>query len=162
MRLPKTRAAWKRLQPNSLREAFRFCKEYAREFKRLTVPAIAELMGETEETVYKWLSNGRMPAVLIPAYEHVCGIDYVTQYLALRSHKLLIDIPTGKGATQMDVAELQAVMARGMSLLITHYQDGGDVEEVVASLTRIMGGVAYHRENVQRQPELELFGEGEE
>lgn len=160
MRLPKTKAAWKRLQPTSLREAFRHCKEYAREFRRLTVPAIAELMGETEDTLYKWLSSGRMPAVMIPVYENVCGIDYVTQYLALRSHKLLIDIPAGKCASAMDVAELQGVMARGMSLLISHYQDGNDIEEVVSALTQIMGGVAYHRENVQRQPELDLF-EGE-
>lgn len=148
------------MQPSSLREAFRLCKEYAREFQRLTVPAIAELMGETEDTLYKWLSTGRMPTVLIPAYENVCGIDYVTQYLALRSHKLLIDIPTGKAAGAMEVAELQAAMANGVSQLINYYQDGGDMDAVVTELTRIMGGVAYHRENVQRQPELALF-EGE-
>jgi hypothetical protein len=148
------------MQPSNLRDAMRLCKEYARQFHRLTVPAIAELIDETEDTLYKWLSTGKMPATKIPSYEHVCGIDYVTQYLALRSHKLLIDIPTGRTAGAMDVAELQTVMAKGMSLLISHYNEGGDIDEVVASLSQIMGGVAYHRENVQRQPELALFDEG--
>ena len=162
MRLPKTKAAWKHIQPTNIREAFRLCKDFARQFKRLTVPAIAELMGVTEDTLYKWLAKGSMPGNMIPAYEHLCGIDYVTQYLALRSHKLIIDIPTGSTANSMEIAELQAVMAKGMSLLVNHYNEGGDVDEVVASLTKMMGGMAYHRENIQRQPELALFAEDEE
>ncbi|MDH5259402.1 MAG: hypothetical protein OEX07_15420 [Gammaproteobacteria bacterium] len=157
MRFPETNAAWKRLQPNNLREASRYCKEYARAFKRLTIPAVAELMGVTEDTLYKWLSTGNMPATMIPVYENVCGIDFITQYLALRSHKLLIDIPIGKKATPIEIGELQSVIAKGMSLLISLYQDGGDANEVAEVLTKIMAGVAYHRENIKRQPELDLF-----
>ncbi|WP_197722094.1 hypothetical protein [Sulfuriflexus mobilis] len=161
MRLPKTKAAWKRLQPSNLRDAMRLCNEYARYFNRLTVPAIAELMDVTESVLYKWLSNGHMPASKIPAYENICGIDYVTQYLAIRSHKLLIDIPTGKAAEALDINELQLIIARGMGLLMRFYTDGSNVEETAEALTQIMGGVAYHRENIQRQPELDMFAEGE-
>ncbi|MEW4983107.1 MAG: hypothetical protein AB1Y26_07730 [Cycloclasticus sp.] len=154
MQIPKTQTAWKRLQPSNLRDALRLTKQYARAFKRLTVPAIAELMGETEETLYKWLSTGRMPVTLVPVYEHICGIDYVTQYLAYRNYKLIIDIPTGKAASEVGMAELQKVSAEAMSLLIAHYQDGDNLEKTTETLTQLMGGVAYHRENIQAQPDL--------
>lgn len=157
MILPKTKAAWKRLQPSNLRDSLRLCKEYARQFNRLTVPGIAELIDETEDTLYKWLSTGKMPATKIPVYEHVCGIDYVTQYLAYRSHKLLIDIPSGVPASEVEISELQSIVADGMALLIRFYKDGDNEEKTIEGLTRIMGGVAFHRENIQHQPELPLF-----
>lgn len=158
MRIPKTKAAWKRLQPSNLREALRLNKEYARHFNRLTVPAIAELIGVSEDLLYKWLSNGSMPTNLIPAYEHTCGIDYVTQYLAHRSHKLLIDIPTGKAAGEIGMSELQQVSADAMSLLIKFYREGEDIEKTTQALTQLMGGIAFHRENIHTQPELEFEG----
>lgn len=158
MRIPKTKAAWKRLQASSLKDAFRLDKEYARQFKRLTVPAIAELIGASEDSLYKWLSNGSMPSNLVPAYENVCGIDYVTQYSAIRNHKLLIEIPTGKQASEIGVLELQEVTAEAMSLLIKFYRSGEDLEKTTAALTNLMGGIAFHRENIQTQPELEFEG----
>ncbi|WP_244913020.1 hypothetical protein [Methylophaga nitratireducenticrescens] len=158
MRIPKTKAAWKRLQPSTLREAFRCNKEYAREIKRLTVPAIAELMAVSDDALYKWLSNASMPSNLIPVYEHVCGIDYVTQYFSYRSHKLLIDIPTGKSASEVGVSELQQIAAEAISLLIKFYREGEDLEKTTASLTQLMGGIAYHRVNINTQPELEFEG----
>lgn len=161
MRIPKSKAAWKRLQPNSIKDALRCNKEYARQFKRLTVPAIAELMAITEDTLYKWLSTGGMPVQMIPMYENVCGIDYVTRYLAYRSHKLMIDIPTGKNANEVSVAELQQISADAMSLLVRFYQNGDSPEVVAEALTHLMAGVAYHRENVLTQPSLEFDGEEE-
>ena len=161
MRIPKTKAAWKRLQPSNLKEALRYCKEYARHFNRLTVPAIAEMMGVSDDLLYKWLSTGSVPANLIPMYEHLCGIDYVTQYLAYRSHKLLIDIPTGKAASEIGVAEIQQISANAMSLLIKFYRDGEDLEKTTTALTQLMGGIAFHRVNIHTQPELEFEGEDE-
>lgn len=147
------------MQPTNIREALRLCKEYARQFKRLTVPAIAELMGVSEDTLYKWLSTGGMPSHLLPAYEHICGVDYVTQYMAYRSYKLMIDIPTGKAANEVGLAELQRVSAEAMSLLIKFYQNGEGLEETSAAMTELMKGIAYHRENIQTQPELDLYGD---
>jgi hypothetical protein len=161
MRIPKSKAAWKRLQPNSIKDALRCNKEYARQFKRLTVPAIAELMAITEDTLYKWLSTGGMPVQMIPMYENVCGIDYVTRYMVYRSHKLMIDIPTGKAAGEVSVAELQQISAEAMTLLIRFYRDGEAPEMVAAALTQLMADVAYHRENVLTQPGLEFDGEDE-
>ena len=159
MIIPKTKNAWKRLQPSNLRDALRLNKEYARSFSRLTVPAIAELMGESEDTLYKWLSTGRMPVTIVPLYEHICGIDYVTQYLAYRSHKIIIDIPTGKVASEVEISDLQSISAKSMSLLIAHYQTGEDIDRTIEAMTQLLGGVAYHRENIQAQPDL--FGSDE-
>lgn len=160
MKLPKTKSAWKSLQPNNIKDALRLCKEYARQFERLTVPAIAELIGTSEDTLYKWLSTGAMPAYLIPAYENVCGIDYVSRYLVYRNHKLIIDIPTGKKAKQLDTAEFQRVAADAISKLVTFYADHSGLEETTAALTNLISGAAYHRENINTQPELD-FEEGD-
>lgn len=161
MKLPKTKAAWKRIQANSIKEALRLNKEFARTFKRLTVPAIAELMAISEDRLYKWLSTGDMPVSYIPAYEHICGIDYVTQYLGIRTDKILIDIPTGKNASELDIAKLQKLSAHAISLLISFYQDDDevDLEKTTAALTQLLQGVAFHRENIKTQPELDLYGD---
>lgn len=161
MRIPKTKAAWKRIQPNNMKDALRLNKEYARQFKRLTVPAIAELMAISEDRLYKWLSTGDMPVSFIPAYELICGMDYVTQYMGYRSHKLMIEIPTGKKADELGMAELQQLSADAMSLLIKFYREGESVDIVTSALTRLLAGVAFHRENViaQSQPGLDFEGE---
>lgn len=161
MIIPKTKAAWKRIQPNNMKDALRLNKEYARQFKRLTVPAIAELMAISEDRLYKWLSTGDMPVSFIPAYELICGMDYVTQYMGYRSHKLMIEIPTGKNTDELGMAELQQLSADAMSLLIKFYREGESVDIVTSALTRLLAGVAFHRENViaQSQPGLDFEGE---
>lgn len=161
MRIPKTKAAWKKLQATSLKEAFRLDKEYAREIKRLTVPAIAELMGASEDSLYKWLSNASMPSNLLASYEYICGIDFVTRYHALRNHKVLIDIPTGKQASEIGLAEFQQLSAETTSLLIKCYQGNEDIDKTVDGLTKLIAGAAFHRANIQTQPEFEFDGDDE-
>lgn len=164
MKLPKTKASWKRLQANSVKDALRLNKEYARTFKRLTVPAIAELMAISEDRLYKWLSTGDMPTSYIPAYEHICGVQYVTQYLGIRTGKILIDIPNGRNPKEIELAALQKLSAHAISLLINHYHDDedADIDKTSAALTRLLQGVAYHRENIKAQPELDLYGDEDE
>ena len=76
------RRNWKRIQPSSLRDALRLCKDHALEKKNYSVERIADLMGITADLLYKWLANGRMPASAIPAYELITGINFVTRWLA--------------------------------------------------------------------------------
>ena len=65
---------WKTYQPSSLRDALKACKDYALAKRNLSVERIAERMGlEDHWALYKWLSNGRMPAVSIHPYELACG-----------------------------------------------------------------------------------------
>ena len=58
---------WKRVRPTSLLHALELCVEYARDVHNLSVERIADLMGITADLLYKWLSNGRLPAMLIPS-----------------------------------------------------------------------------------------------
>ena len=103
-----TRRNWKRIRPHSLRYALELCKEHARERRNLSVERIAELMGLADHwTLYKWFQSGRIPANLIRPFEQACGIDFVTQWLAGSSGKLLIDMPSGKAVDATEVQQLQ-------------------------------------------------------
>ena len=83
-----TRRNWKRWQPATLRDALKGCKDYALERHHLSVERIAERMGlEDHWALYKWIANGRMPLVLVPAYEHACGIALVARWMAATLRK---------------------------------------------------------------------------
>lgn len=152
--------SWKKIQPNSLRHAMELCLEHARVKRNLSVDRIADNMGLASKwTLYKWLENGRMPAILIRPFEHACGIEFMTQYLATSGHKLVIAIPAGRKANSTDVNELQGTFSEAMAHLIRFYQGKSEAEETLGSLTQIMSDIAWHRENVSKTltPELALF-----
>lgn len=156
-----TRRNWKRTQPTSLRQAIELCKEFAREKHNLSVERIAQRMGEADHwTLYKWMQNGRMPAVAIPAYEAACGIDFITRWLASRDGKLLIEIPTGRGLTGADINELQGVLHCAVGALIEFYQHKKGATETLAEITTALSGLAWHKGNVEQHehPQLDLGG----
>ena len=136
------------------------CLEHAKQKKNLSVERVADLMGLANRwTLYKWLENGRMPAILIPVFEHACGIDFISQYLAYSNHKLLIDIPTGKKASENKVNELQIAFNNAIGLLLTFYKGNSDTDKTIAALNNVMGDIAFHKTNIEKslQPELSLF-----
>lgn len=154
-----SRRNWKKLHPTSLRHALELCKDYAKEKHNLSVERIAERMGEADHwTVYKWLQNGRMPAVLIPAYEAACGIDFVTRWLAGASGKLLIAVPTGRKLKTTDVAALQENLHGTVTALMNFYNGKSEAETTLAAITHSMESLAWHRGNIEQhnQPQLEL------
>lgn len=156
---------WKKIRPTSLNHAMELCLDHAREERRLKADGVSSLMGLASHwTLYKWVENGRMPAVLVRAFEHACGIDYVTQYLAYSCHKLVVDIPTGRNITEMEVNELQGSFTEALGLVIRFYNGVGALDETIAALNNVMAGLAWHRENVGKhaRPELGLFDGGEE
>ena len=105
-------------------------------------------MGVTHDSLYKWLSTGRMPAVLIPAYEHACGIQFVTRWLAASSGKLIIDMPTGRKATDEEIQQLHLNFSQAVSQLINFYSGSATQENTIASLQTILQDLVAHRENV--------------
>ncbi len=115
-------------------------------------------MGVSADLLYKWLSNGKMPANLIPVYENICGINFVTDYLASTANRMVIEIPTGRDATPMEINDLQSSLADAVSLLIKFYNGEGDQDEVKDELLHGLKGLAYHHQNIEKadQPELEL------
>lgn len=153
---------WKRVRPSSLRHAMELCIKHAREKKNLSVENVSDLLGLAGHwTLYKWMESGRMPSNLIRPFEHACGIEFMTQYIATSAHKLLIDVPSGRASSAEDINELQASFSEAVGLLINFYksQNQDQLDNTLAALNSVMSDIAYHRENVSKvnSPELNLF-----
>lgn len=103
-----TRRNWKLVRPNSAIDALRLCKEYAQEKKNLSIERIADRMGVTHDSLYKWLSAGRLPFILLPAFEHACGCHFASEWAAASAGKVVISIPTGRNVAQGDLVELNS------------------------------------------------------
>ncbi|EKT4470020.1 hypothetical protein QEM11_000828 [Pseudomonas putida] len=150
---------WKRVQPTSLRDALKMCQQHAKERSNHSIERIAALMGlEDHWALYKWIANGRMPAVLIPAYEQACGISLVTRWLASSGGKLLIDVPAGRTASAHDIQTLQATLHDATGQLMAFYADNVEAAAALAAIQAGLEELAWHRGNVQQhaQPQLEL------
>lgn len=152
------RRYWKNLRPTSLPRAIEACIDFARENKNASVDRIADWMGlNSKFTLYKWIANGRIPAVEIPAFEHACGCTYITDYLGHAAHKLLIDIPTGRGNTD-DVAALQSACAEAVSSISRFHRGQANAEQTLGRIRDAMSHLAFHHVDVEKaqQPELEF------
>lgn len=150
---------WKKQIPRSLRHSMELGIEHAKVKLNRSVEGVAEVMGlENHWSLYKWAENGRMPAVLIPAFEAACGCDYVSRWLATRGGRLLIDVPTGRKLTATDVAELQTKLHSVVGELMKFYAGECDAGSTLAAITHSMESLAWHRGNIEQhnQPQLEL------
>ncbi len=152
---------WKRTQPRDLRDAMDLCLEYAKTKHNRSVDSVAELMGVVNKwTLYKWMQEGSLPARLIKPFEHACGVDYVSRWLAMSGNKLVIDIPKGRKGTLEDIQTLQSATHDAIGALMKFYEDKADAEATLAALQTALERMAWHKGNVEkyRQPEL-LFDE---
>lgn len=156
-----SRRNWKRVHPNSLRDALRLCKDHALEKYNYSVERIAELMSVTPDVLYKWLATGKMPAIHIPAYEYICGIKLVTRYQATSAGFLVIEPPTGRNVKAADMQVLQELLTTAAGNLLRFYDQRADAAEALASIQQGMEGLAWHKGNVEKhlQPELEFTRE---
>lgn len=155
-----SRRNWKRVRPNSLTEALRLCKEFAQERANLSIERIADRMGASHDSLYKWLATGRLPAILIPAYEHACGCHFVSEWLAASAGRMVVEVPNGRKVAQTELVELNSGFAQALQLLTDFYASGGqqDADATAAALTQHLQQVAWHRANVAQHstPELEF------
>ena len=155
-----TKRNWKRVNPNSATEAFRLCKEFAQEKKNLSVERIADRMGATHDSLYKWLATGRMPAILIPAFEQACGCHFASVWFATCAGKLVIDMPTGRKGSPEDLMEVNTSCATALALLTAFYAapNGADAEDTLAALRMHLEHIAFHQHNVASYttPQLEF------
>ncbi|MBK6742494.1 MAG: hypothetical protein IPG66_05750 [Hydrogenophilales bacterium] len=115
-------------------------------------------LGRTASGRYGWEREGSLPGRKILSFEHACGCDFVTRYLAHASGKLLIDIPIGRMPEGEDIKRLQAVLNDAVGALLGFAHGQMDTDQVGAEINAALEGLAWHRENVikERQPELEL------
>ena len=155
-----TRRVWKNVRPNSLVHALRLCKEFAQDRHNLSVERIADRMGVSHDSLYKWLATGRLPAILIPAYEHACGASFASVWLATSANKLVIDMPTGRKADGTELLDMNSSCAAALQLLTAFYAapHAADPEATLLALRQHMEQVAFHHNNVAQYatPELEF------
>lgn len=144
--------------PTSLRAAFEADKAHAQARHRRGVERLAELMATTPATLYKWLETDAMPINRLAAWEHLTGSDCVIRYLAATAHRVVIDIPVGRGADAADVHQLQTTLHLAMGALLGFHAGRLDRDACMAALGAGLEALAWHRENVRKndQPELEL------
>lgn len=155
----KRRIHWAKVRPTNMCDAIEQCVCHAQDKLNLSVERIADLMGlESHRTLYKWISEGRIPAIKILAFEHACGIDFITQYLAHSGGKLLIPMPTGRKAQHREISELSLFMNETVQLLYRHGDGDATADETLSALTKLMEDLAHQQGNVEKeqQPELEL------
>lgn len=153
---------WKRAVPRSLRHSFELCLEYGKERKNLSVERVADLMGLANHwTLYKWMESGRFPACLIRPFEYVCGVTFVTQNIATSAHKLLIDMPSSKPISELDILELQSSVNGVINVLIKQHQGHAEIRFAIIELSRVMQELAGHRARLELadSPELDLLGD---
>jgi hypothetical protein len=155
-----TRRNWKQVRPNSAIDALRLCKEYAQEKKNLSIERIADRMGVTHDSLYKWLACGKLPFNLLIAFEHTCGCHFASEFAVASAGKVVINIPAGRAVTQSDLVELNACFGAALQLLADFYSAGGktDATETLAALTNHLQQVAWHQANVGTftNPELDF------
>lgn len=149
---------WNSWQPTCLQEAVEGCLSFALDRHRRSVDQVADLVGESKWTVYKWVQTGGIPAKKIAGFEHACGCHYVTRYLAASARKLLVDIPTGRRAQPSDVAALQASCNSAIGALIEFAAGRVSAPDTHAALTAAMTSLAQERAHIEhhQQPELDL------
>ncbi|MGQ0711629.1 MAG: hypothetical protein ACT4NV_17995 [Rhodoferax sp.] len=155
-----TRRNWKQVRANSATHALRLCKEYAQDKHNLSIERIADRMGVTHDSLYKWLATGRLPYILLPAFEHACGCHFASEWAAASAGKVVINLPKGRAVTQADLVELNTGFGAALQLLADFYNAPGkaDATQTLAVLTTHLQQVAWHQANVAQfsTPELEF------
>ena len=152
-----TKRNWKSFNPRTPREAIEGCIKSAHERKNRSVERIADLAGEHSHwTVYGWVREGSIPLAKINAFQHACGADFITRFLAHSAGQLLIDIPHGHAIEGDDLHALQSTLNAAVGTLIGYAQGTVDGDAVVGELFAAMESLAFWRENVTREPELDL------
>jgi len=159
-----TRKRWKPVQPASMQHAIRLCLDYALHKHNRSVARVAELIGTSEWTIYKWMTDGSIPSKRIRPFEFACDATFITNYIATSAQKLVIDIPAGRAGSQDELLDLQNQLNDAVSLLTRFYRGEAEAADVLHGVTCAMQQLAGHRESVRKHdaPELALFGGDEE
>ena len=150
------RRNWKKVQAGNLKQANDLCLQYAKEKHNRSVEMIADLMGVNHWTLYKWADEGKMPINRVPSFEHACGIDFVSRWLAMRANKLVIDIPNGSQGNADDIFALQESTNQAIGVLLNFYAHKKTVEETLGPMQNALERMAWHKGNVEKyhQPEI--------
>jgi hypothetical protein len=149
---------WTRWRPSNLQEAVEGCVRYAQDKHRLSVDRLADLVGESKWTIYKWIESGSIPARKIAGFEAHCRCCFITAYLAASARRMLIELPTGRLPETHDIQELQRICHDAIGSLISFAAGQCGKQETVNALTVAIEHLASERAHVDlnEQPELSL------
>ena len=136
------RLNWKKLYPRSLNHALQMCKELAGQ-KRMNVERMADQLGCTPDTLYKWLAEARMPLNQLIRFESVSGAPLVTQYLANSHGYLLVPMPAGKKADQLEMSELTIFTNEVLIALAKCYEGEAEPEATSDKLMHLIEELAF-------------------
>jgi hypothetical protein len=150
---------WKRQVASSLQHGVDLCLMHAEAKYRLSVPRIADAIGENQSTLYKWLGETRIPIKKVIAFEKACGVCFITQYLAHANNKMLVDIPTGRKAEHRSLNELATFSNEVMGMFLRFADGDQNREEVLQAVTILMADFAHHRGNIEKDQQPELLGD---
>lgn len=152
------RRNWKGYRASNLREAMKACLDFAEDRHNRGTERVADLMGESQWSLYKWVANGNLPLRLVRPFEHACGCQFVTEWMAASAHRLLIEFPTGRRASPADVHDLQDACNGAVGALIAFARGESTQTETLAAITTAMERLAYEHAQVSThaQPELSL------
>lgn len=144
--------------PASLSEAIEACVRFAQTKHHRSVDQLADLVGTSKWTIYKWIESGQIPARLIRPFEHACGVALITKYLAASAGLLTVQMPTGRAPNPADINAVQAACTAAVAALIDFAGNKRHAADTLFALTNAMEHLAHQRGQVERhtQPELEL------
>lgn len=152
--------------PTNFIDALKSCRDYAYVKHGRKVMEIAEIMGETEDTVSKWISTGRMPGIKITTYEMACGpgCHFATDFLGSSDNRAVISLPRGTKAGTLKISDLQRSFAECVSSLTKLYAKKATVEETLVAISDSFRQLAWHKVNVEKHhaPELPFGMEAED
>ncbi|WP_432719876.1 hypothetical protein R0381_003622 [Jeongeupia wiesaeckerbachi] len=150
--------SWNRFVAADSTSAIRGCLGYARDHRNLSVEGVADLAGFSHHDLYKYASNGRMPAILIPPFEHACGAHFLSDWLALKAGRLVISVPLGRSTSAKDINALQTVLNDAVGQILAFAAGNTDEHQALSAIHAAMAGLAWHRVNIEKhsQPELAL------
>ncbi len=159
------KGVWKHKRGNSVSDSMHLCARYAEKNHNLSVPRIAELMGmDSYNTLYKWMGSGNMPASKIRSFENACQCNYVTRYIAQSASLLVLDMPTGRKATHLELNELSVHAHSVIGQLISFFgssESTEDERELSQAITTLIEDLAHQRGNVEKHHQPELLGGAE-
>lgn len=158
-----SRRDWKHAQPKNLPDAFQLCVDYALDQYNRSEQQIADLMGLAQPwRLYKWVAEANMPTRLLRGFEHACGANYVSRYLAHSNGQLLIKVPTGRKVAATDIQVLQEVTNAAIGAVLAFANGSLVADEAVGRITTAMEGLAWHRANLEKHQQPEFIFTQEE
>ena len=155
------RRNWNKVRFNSLTDAIRGCITCAMDRNpTLSQARIANNVGVSLDSLYKWQATGRLPAILIPTLEMACGCNFISTWLATNAGKLVIDQPKGRNVAETDLVEFHTGFAEALQMLGDFHKGKATAPDTLAALQRHLEAAAWHHTNVAKHatPELE-FGD---